>query len=300
MTVTLKQIEALHWIARLGTFERAAARLNTTQSAVSKRIQELEAATGLALFDRTRRGARLTEQGEQVLALGREMMTLEGRILDLRSGSEPPTRRLRIGVTELSALTWLPRFVAILRRSHPAVTIEPDVDLTRNLHERLLEGALDLVVAPELTPDPEVVAVPLADVENAWMSRPGLVTARRPIPLEALVRHPIVTQGNRAGSGVLYARWFKAQGIVLERTMSTDSMMAAVGLTVAGLGVGYLPRRCFRPLVQEGKLVVVPTRPALPPVPYAALYRSDGPTAFLAGVVAIARKVCDFSRQLQR
>jgi DNA-binding transcriptional LysR family regulator len=81
--------------------------------------------------------------------------------------------------------------------------------------------------------------------------------------------------------------------------MSTDSMMAAIGFIVAGIGVGYLPRHCFRPLVREGKLVIVPTRPALPPVPYVAMYRGDGPTAFLSGVAALARKVCDFSRQLQ-
>jgi DNA-binding transcriptional LysR family regulator len=49
--ITLRQLETLHWIAQLGTFERAALKLNTTQSAVSKRIQELEAASGLPVFD---------------------------------------------------------------------------------------------------------------------------------------------------------------------------------------------------------------------------------------------------------
>ena len=58
--INLRQLLALHWIERLGTFERAAEHLNTTQSAISKRIQELEASTGLQLFDRSQRGARLT------------------------------------------------------------------------------------------------------------------------------------------------------------------------------------------------------------------------------------------------
>ena len=57
--ITLRQLETLHWIAQLGTFERAAIKLNTTQSAISKRIQELEAASGLAVFDRSQRGAWL-------------------------------------------------------------------------------------------------------------------------------------------------------------------------------------------------------------------------------------------------
>jgi DNA-binding transcriptional LysR family regulator len=63
--ITLRQLEALYWIVQLGTFERAAAKLNTTQSAISKRIQELEAACHITVFDRDRRGAKLTEKGER-------------------------------------------------------------------------------------------------------------------------------------------------------------------------------------------------------------------------------------------
>src|SRR3546814_12631871 len=63
--ITLKQLEAFNWIAKLGTFERAAAKLNTTQSAISKRIQELEASIGLPLLDRSHRGARLTRTEER-------------------------------------------------------------------------------------------------------------------------------------------------------------------------------------------------------------------------------------------
>src|SRR3954468_17538558 len=103
--ITLRQLEALHWIAQLGTFERAAVKLNTTQSAISKRIQELEAASGLAVFDRNQRGARLTEKGEHLLALVLEMLALQDRMLELKDGGDMPARRISIGVTELSALT---------------------------------------------------------------------------------------------------------------------------------------------------------------------------------------------------
>src|ERR1700760_1944925 len=99
MNITLKQIEALYWIAQLGTFDRAANRLNTSQSAISKRIGELEAAVGPPLFDRSQRGARLTEQGEHLLALRQDMLRLGGRILALKDAEEMPARRLRLGIT---------------------------------------------------------------------------------------------------------------------------------------------------------------------------------------------------------
>lgn len=297
--INLKQIEALHWIEQLGTFERAAAQLNTSQSTVSKRIQELEASIGRPLFDRKQRGAKLTEWGEQVLALGRDMLGLHQRMLELKEGVPMPARRLRLGVTELSALTWLPRLVTALRQTHAAVEIEPEVDLSRNLHERLVEGGIDLIVIPEGLTDPDVTVVRLAEVANAWMAKPGLVPEGAPLSILELAQYPILNQGSRSGSGLFYNRWLKSEGLAVKRSLSTDSLMALVGLTAAGLGISYLPRLCFEPLTREGKLVIVETDPPLPRIPYAAMFRSDRPSAFISAVALLAREVCDFSHQLQ-
>jgi DNA-binding transcriptional LysR family regulator len=297
--ITLRQLEALHWIAQLGTFERAAAKLNTTQSAISKRIQELEAASGLPVFDRNQRGARLTEKGEHLLALGQEMLALQDRILELKDGGDRPARRIRVGVTELSALTWLPRLVTALRQAYPAIIIEPEVEMSRTLYARLLEDTIDLIVIPEAFSDPEVTAIRVAEVTNAWMARPNLVKARRTLRMEELAGYPILMQGGRSGSGLYFNKWLKSQGVVFPRVLSSDSLTALVGLAVAGLGICYLPRQCFRPLIDERKLVMVPTKPKLPLVPYAAMYRNDRPSALTSAVAELARSVCDFSRQLQ-
>src|SRR4051812_45591179 len=263
--ITLKQIEALHWIVKLGSFERAAAKLNTTQSAISKRVQELEASTGEVLFDRNQRSARLTEEGEHLLALGREILALYERMLDRKNSGEGPARRLRIGVTELSAMTWLPRLVTALRQSFPTLTIDPEVHLSRNLHDRLLEDSIDIIVIPEVWSDPDITAVRLAEVSNDWMARPGLVTSSRCWAMQDLAQHPVFLQGAQSGTGIFYGKWLRSHGVELQRALTSDGLMALVGLTVAGLGVSYLPRQCFQPLIDEGKLEVVSTDPGLPP-----------------------------------
>ena len=71
MNINIKQLEALYWAGRLGSFQAAANRLHTTQSAISKRIAELEEALGRQLFDRSRRNAQLTPAGESVFDRGR-------------------------------------------------------------------------------------------------------------------------------------------------------------------------------------------------------------------------------------
>ncbi|MBF7144711.1 MULTISPECIES: LysR family transcriptional regulator [Pseudomonas] len=298
--INLRQLLTLHWIERLGTFERAAEQLNTTQSAISKRVQELEASTGLKLFDRSQRGARLTTAGEELLVIAREMLGLADRITALKDGTHVTTRRLRLGVTELTAWTWLPRLVTRLVADYPGLTVAPEVDMSRNLHERLMDDLIDLIIIPDTFTAPEVTSLPLAHVENAWMAAPGLIPHSGTVSLAELARYPMLVQGKKSGSGLFVNTWLRARGIDLPQTLSSDSLMAMLGLTSAGLGVTYLPLECFRPFVDDGKLTVIHTEPELPPVPYMAMYRNDRPSSFVAEVAALAATLCDFSTQLQR
>lgn len=301
---TLKQLETIYWIAHLGTFERAALKLNTTQSAVSKRIQELELAVGADLFDRSLRGARLTEKGEYLVGIADEMLALHARIGDIRDGGAAPVRKIRFGVTELTAMTWLPRMVSLLRERYPNVTLEPEVDMSRDLYEGLLDGSIDLIIIPETFSAPEVTSLPLADVKNEWMARPGLVEGAgqggQVLRLADLARYPILSQGGRSGSGLYFNTWMRNQGIVFPRQISSDSMTALLSLTIAGLGISYMPSECFRPLVDAGKLEIVAAEPALPAVPYVAMYRNDRPSAIAESVARLATSACDFTSQFQK
>lgn len=299
--ITFKQLEAIFWIANLGTFERASMKLNTTQSAISKRIQELELSVGTALFDRSQRGARLTEKGAYLVRIAEEMLELQDRITVLRDGATVPVHRIRFGVTELVSMTWLPRMVTLLRETYPGVALEPEVDMARNLYERLLDDQIDVIVIPETFSAPEVTSVTLEQVQNEWMAAPGLVQgAGDTLSLQELSNYPILSQGTRSGSGLYFSKWMRNQGIVFPRQISSDSMTALLGLTIAGLGLSYMPRECFRALIDEQKLEVIAATPALPLVPYSAMYRNDRPTSVAQTVVDLARQACDFSSQFQK
>jgi DNA-binding transcriptional LysR family regulator len=54
--LTLKQLQAVAAVARLGTITRAAQELHVTPAALTSRIQQLENEVGLVLFDRTNTG----------------------------------------------------------------------------------------------------------------------------------------------------------------------------------------------------------------------------------------------------
>ncbi|MFE1602164.1 LysR family transcriptional regulator [Methylobacterium sp. ID0610] len=296
---TLKQLEALRWIAVLGSYEKAAERLNTTQSAVSKRIQELEARLGATVFDRNRRGARLTVKGEAILALAEEMLALHAKVVAAGTSEAAPIRQLRFGVTELIALTWLPAFVAEIRAAYPAIVLEPEVEPSTDLFRRLRDGTVDFIIVPDSLWQPGFKSVPLARVANAWMCGPALIHERGIVRLADLVRFTLLTQGSRSGTGLVFGKWLEECGIVFPRLVTSNSLIAIIGLTVAEIGISHLPLRCFEGLIEQGRLRVVETDTPLPPVTYVAMFRGDESVNLISVIASICRATCDFSRPIR-
>ena len=81
---SLQGLQALVEVAESGSFTQAAQTLCLTQSAISRKIQQLEAHFGVTLFVRTSRSVRMTVEGEQVLASARgileQLKLLEDRL----------------------------------------------------------------------------------------------------------------------------------------------------------------------------------------------------------------------------
>lgn len=297
--MTFKQLEALFWIAKLGGFSEAAARLHATQSAISKRIQELELQFGTELFDRSHRSARLTEKGEEMYLVAIKL--LDQRDLAIKQFSRPEVieRRIRIGVTELTAMTWLPRLVEVIQKNHPAVVIEPDVDMGLNLREKLAADQTDIIFVPNGQNDSAFVARPLAKVENVWMCKPGFTGSKKSMRLHELATHRLLTQGELSGTGLEYARWLTSLNVHPENTLVCNNLIALLALTLSGLGISYLPRQCLKQMIAAGMLEVVNVKPSLPEVKYVALCKREKPSVLLTSIIGLAQECCDFSLMFQ-
>lgn len=294
--LTFKQVEALYWVARSGSFAAAADRLHTTQSAVSKRIAELEDLLGVALFDRTRRTARLTEKAREIVALGEELLNVRERLL-MAAGREAVTiRHFRLGVTELIALTWLPRLVEILRAEYPNVEVQPEIDLSASLYEKLMRGALDLVVVPSVFNESSMLSTPLQNLRLSWMCSPSLYDGPPRLTLSEIARYPILMQIERSGVDMGLERWFRERDLNLRRVYAGNSLVALSALTIAAFGISFLPTEFFMEHVEAGRLRIIDSDEKLPEIPYCALYLRDGPVSFSSRVAALAQSICSFAK----
>ena len=293
--ITFKQLEAIYWIANLGSFAAAADKLCTSQYAVSKRVQELEAQFQIEVFDRSRRTARLTDKGNEILSFAKKLLSDRDQMIERASSNEVMFRRLRLGVTELTAMTWLPKLVSVIRSEFPRVSIEPEVELSATLFERLIEDSFDLIIVPDVFDDSRCVRVPISSVENAWMVAPSLYAGDEPLTRKKMEELTFLVQGTRSGTGIIYNRWLEEQNFHTNRTMQCESLVAQIGFTVSGLGISYLPVPVTQPLIDAGSLRRLPTEGWLPHVKYSVLYKSDQTSDFRKHIAALAKKHRYFS-----
>ncbi len=295
--VTFKQLEALYWAAELGSFKAASLHLNTTQSAVAKRIRELEASLGVQLFNRSRKTIMLTPRGEEVLAIASELIQLRGRLGEVVSGGYAEQRVARIGVTDLTAMTWLGTWLKLMREQDPELEVLPQVDLSARLFDDLIDEKLDIAIVPDAFSDPRFEKVVLSDVPNAWVTSQSYI-AEDFLPLHELVEHTVITQTNASGAGRIFSGWLGRNQLTLAAPMHTSNFGAMLSLAVSGFGVAFLPRDCLRDVVDSGRVKYLGCDKALPPVRYVALFRRLHVGGRLSLLTDTMKEACDFSRPL--
>jgi DNA-binding transcriptional LysR family regulator len=283
--LSLRQIDAFHAILETGSFAAAAVALGTTQPAISKRIVELEAELGFALFDRGSRPPRLTRHGHALRPLCAEMLALRARMRATLDDPADYAGSFRIGITELLALTVLPALIGRIRARLPRVRLRTEVKLAEDLHQDLLEGRSDMAIAPGPPPG-GLHARKVASLELAWMAGASLgPLPPGPLGPAALARFPLLAQTQRSGLQALVNDWLLRNGERPELILACNSLTALSGMTIAGLGIALLPRRHFLPRVARGELVIIETMPAIPRLDYHVLYPPSGLEA-VAGIVA--------------
>ncbi|CEJ11766.1 HTH-type transcriptional activator CmpR [bacterium YEK0313] len=295
MPATLKQLEAFYWTATLGGFVEAAQRLNLAQSTISKRILELEDVVGGPLFDRASRELRLTRAGEASLGLAAETLALEVRFREAAGGAAVFSGPFRFGVTELVALTWLPKFVLAMKTDYPGLIPVPEVAASIDLFDRLAANEIDLVIGLDPPPSAGFAAVPLQSVKLEWVCAPGFGPASDRIPLQDMARYPILTQGQGSGLQRLVLDWAAANGLNANQVVQCNSLNVLAGLAAAGLGVTFLTASYFAPEITSGRLRIIATDPPIPPIHYFAVYRANDFSPLGARMAVIAQVCCDFT-----
>lgn len=125
----LSDLSAFVVVAEERSFTRAAARLGTSQSAVSQTIRRLEARLGVRLLNRTTRSVLPTQAGERLLTgLRPALGEIEDQLAGLTELRDKPAGTVRITTGQHAAETVLWPVIESLLPNYPDVQVELSVD----------------------------------------------------------------------------------------------------------------------------------------------------------------------------
>ncbi|WP_425403121.1 LysR family transcriptional regulator [Hwanghaeella sp.] len=271
--MNLQQLETFLTVIELGSFTKAAERLNSTQSTVSMRISELEQELGVQLLDRSQRRIRPTSKGRDLLKYASEINRLKQAIHENVGDSEKLTGTIRLGVTELIAVTWLPALITALNQHYPKIDLELEVGVSGNIYDKIGAGDFDILVLPrDRTMAPGLVIEDLYESEFRFFANPSLGLDGRKIQPQELQAQTVIAPDRNSSIARIQARWFQDNDINPTCIRTSNSMEICAILARSGFGVALLAYDYYKREVPTGQLVPLNVSPSVPMVPFSAVY----------------------------
>ncbi|MDR2128118.1 MAG: LysR family transcriptional regulator [Burkholderiaceae bacterium] len=242
--LNLRQIEYFVAAARHGGAARAAQALNVSQPSISKAIADLETLWDETLFVRLHaRGLQLTAAGAARHRAAHALL-VQARALEGPRPAAALAGLLRIGCLSTLAARWLPRILAHLRTTHPAIETQLHEGDTEALTRMLERGALDIALLYDLgLARAGVQLLPVADLAPyALLPWTHPLAKRSGLRLADLAGEPLVLI-NLPHSREYFLSLFRDAGVAPTIAYETTSLEMARSLVANGLGVSLLTTR---------------------------------------------------------
>lgn len=241
--MNLRYLKTFVAVADHGNFARAANSVGLTQSAVSMQMRTLENLLRVRLFDRSKRPAVLSEQGEILVKRAREIVSRFQGLIDDTGGEDNLPAALRLGAVRSSMSGLLPRALAALNHEFPGVRINVTGGLPSDLITRVQDGDLDgvLVSEPQYRA-PHLHWIPL--VEEPLVVVTAMDNNGHSVE-EILTSCPYIGLNRGAWGGRLVDEYLHSRGIVLRPIMEFDSIEPVMLMVQRGIGVSIVHQGCI-------------------------------------------------------
>jgi LysR family transcriptional regulator, regulator for metE and metH len=247
-------------VEKHGSLTAAAEGLALTQSALSHSIKKLEAQLGTEVWRREGRHLRLTQAGQQVLAVANQVLPqLELAEERLRQFAEGRRGTLRIGMECHPCYRWLLNVVAPFLASWPNVEVDVKQKVQFGGHGALLGYEIDLLVTPDPVFKPELCFEPVFGYEQVLVvsKTHTLASAGHVEPAqlrdEVLITYPVST--DRLD---VYTQFLLPAGVTPHRQKHVENTDIMMQLVASGRGVAALPRWLVQEYSSQLSIVALP------------------------------------------
>ena len=250
-----------HIVAAEGSIVRGAERLGVTQPTVSEQLRQLERTLGVALFERTSAGLKLTDVGRRAYAETAVMFRSGERLLDIVGKREQvASQSLRVGITSAVSRTVATDVLMPVLEFEDCVPSIRGGEYVELVHQ--LQGLeLDLLLC-----DASTSAASVPGLRVVKVHQPNLIgiTSDRWLTEGRVLPHsdvPLMTY--RAGSPYRFEidKFLEDKNVRPRIVADTDDSWLMLEAVARGIGMAFVPRSVARDAIASGRVRAVTSLP---------------------------------------
>lgn len=237
------RLRIFHTVAESGSFTNAGARLNCSQSAVSRQIRALEESLNVSLFTRHARGLVLTQEGQELFNTARDVVhRIEETERSLMESKERPSGLLRVTTMVTFGAVWLTPHLEQFMAEYPDIDVQvilDDADLD------LAAGEADVAIRLHDPEQADLIQRPLASFHTHIYASPEYLDRMgTPVTPEDLDNHDLITFGTTNLPTLKNLGWLANVGNPNKKRkprLQVNNLYGVMHAVEAGMGIAVLP-----------------------------------------------------------
>lgn len=253
MSLDLADLRLFVAVLDAGSITGGAAAAGLSLPAASERIRDMEAAHGVRLLERGRRGVTPTEAGESLAHHARLVLQQMARLRgELAGHATDPRASIRLLANTAATSAFLPRPLATWMAAHPRIDVELKERQSADIARALAAGLAEIGVLSDAVDTAGLALRPFAtDRLVAVVARGHALAAARRIAFADLLAQPLVGLAGGALAAHLDAQAARL-GMRMKLRVRMPGFDGVCRMAAAGVGPGIVPeaaaRRMARPM----------------------------------------------------
>lgn len=282
MFISYDHYRIFYFVAKYGSFTKAAEILLSNQPNLTRTIRSLETSLGCTLFERSNKGVRLTADGEKLYDhISIAFEHIEAGEQEISSKNSLKKGVLSIGASEIALRCFLLPILNEYRQKYPGIQIKISNVSTPSAVTMLKSALVDLAfVTTPIESDPELTRKnlrPLREVAVCGDAFSSLANSDTPVSFKRIAKKPIVSLGPKTSTYEFYLKLFLEHGASFSSDIEAATADQILPLVRHNLGIGFVPFDFLEDITEDSGIYQIPLKEEIPKR-YITLLKKKGRT----------------------
>ena len=244
MKIDTLGVQAFIAIADHNGFQKAADALHISQTALTRRLQHLEAFLGVKLVERTTRSVALTTIGRAFLPQAQRLLRdLQAALVEILETGKARRGDVTIACVPTAGVHYLPRIIQEYSARYPDNRITILDHASSGVSDAVLRREAEFGINIEESRNPELSTVALLRDQFALVCRDDHPLARKTrLPWKQLEPYPLIFAGQVSANRALLDQALDRLGLKLQAFYEVQRSSTALGMVTEGVAAAVVPR----------------------------------------------------------